>query len=93
MTRSLQAALVAALLVGMPAIAWSQPKDTTPGAQMREEGVPPSKSEQKTEPGASEYAPGKFNDTTPPGNSENAPGQANDTTPPGNSENAPGQKK
>jgi hypothetical protein len=94
MIRSLQATLVAALLVGMPAIAWSEPKDTTPGAQMQKEGMPPSKSaDQKTQPGASEYAPGKTNDTSAPGNSENAPGQANDTSPPGNSENAPGPKQ
>ncbi len=86
---TLQATLVAALLVGMPATAWAQPKETTPGAKMQQEGVPPTKSEQKMDPGASEYAPGKFNDTTAPGNSENAPGQANAT----NSENAPGQKK
>jgi hypothetical protein len=92
MVRSVQATLVAALLIAIPAIAWAEPKDTTPGAQMREEGVPPSKSEQKTQPGASEYAPGKI-DTGAPGNSENAPGQSNSTTDPGNSENAPGQKK
>ena len=94
MIRSLQATLVAALIIGMPTIAWSEPKDTTPGAQMQKEGLPPSKSaDQKTEPGASEYAPGKATDTGAPGNSENAPGRTNDTTDPGNSENAPGRKK
>ena len=94
MIRSLQATLVAVLLVGMPTIASSEPKKTTPGAQMQKEGLPPSKSaDQKTQPGASEYAPGKSNDTSAPGNSETAPGQANDTTAPGNSENASGQKK
>ena len=94
MIRSLQATLVAALLIGMPTIAWSAPKDTTPGAQMQLDGLPPGKSaDQKTDPGASEYAPGKANDPGAPGNSGNAPGQMNDTTDPGNSENAPGRKK
>ena len=94
MTRALEAAFIAALLIGVPAVASAEPKTTTPGAQMQSEGMPPGKSgEQKTEPGASEYAPGQANDNSAPGNSEYAPGQGNDMSSPGNSENAPGPKK
>ena len=91
MTRMITAVSLAALLIGIPALAIAQP-ETTPGKEMQKEnpGVPPGK--EKAQPGASEYAPGKQqpNDPSAPGKSEYAPGQ---TTAPGNSENAPPRTK
>jgi hypothetical protein len=93
MIRMVHALSAAALLIGIPAVAIAQP-ETTPGKEMQKEepGVPPGKkTDQKAQPGASEYAPGQQkDDPSAPGKSESAPGQ---TTAPGSSENAPPRNK
>ena len=93
MTRMINVISLVALAISAPAVAMAQP-ETTPGKEMQKEqpGVPPGKkTDQKTEPGASEYAPGQQeNDPSAPGKSESAPGQ---TTAPGKSENAPSRTK
>ena len=91
MTRMITAVSLAALLIGLPALAIAQP-ETTPGKKMQLENpdAPRGKKTDPTGPGASEYAPGQTNDPSAPGKSEYAPGQ---TTEPGNSENAPPRTK
>lgn len=90
MTRTIKAIWLAALLVGLPAVANAAPPDTAPGQKMQtdtkgepgasgytKEGTPPGQNPaQRADPGASEYAPGQQpNDTAEPGHSESAPGQ------------------